>query len=79
MALAATDVGLVHIDTDIMRDLATAAEKRFEEARLFNMVESVEEFTKTVPAKYREQTGREPSVLVLHATDGATLVDESPS
>jgi len=39
---------LVGIDTDIMRDLAVAAEKRFEEARLFNMVESVEEFTKTI-------------------------------
>jgi len=39
---------IVKIDTEIMFDLAVAAEKRFEEARLFNTVESVEEFTKTI-------------------------------
>jgi ubiquinone biosynthesis protein len=39
---------IVRIDTDIMRDLAVAAEKRFEEARLANLIESVEEFTKTI-------------------------------
>ncbi len=39
---------IIKIDTEIMLDLAAKAEKRFEEARLFNLVERVEEFTKTI-------------------------------
>ncbi|HOX28133.1 MAG TPA: AarF/ABC1/UbiB kinase family protein [bacterium] len=39
---------IVKIDTEIMYDLAVAAEKRFEEARLYNLVDRVEEFTKTI-------------------------------
>ncbi len=39
---------IIKIDTEIMYDLAVKAEKRFEEARLFNLVERVEEFTKTI-------------------------------
>jgi ubiquinone biosynthesis protein len=39
---------IIKIDTEIMFDLAVKAEKRFEEARLFNLVERVEEFTKTI-------------------------------
>ncbi len=39
---------IIKIDTEIMLDLAVKAEKRFEEARLFNLVERVEEFTKTI-------------------------------
>lgn len=39
---------IIEIDTDIMRDLAVAAEKRSEEARLSNLTASVEEFAKTI-------------------------------
>ena len=39
---------IVFIDTDLMHAMARYAEKRFQWARLFNMVERVEEFTKTM-------------------------------
>lgn len=39
---------MVSIDTSIMMDIARQAEKRFEWARLYNTVERVEEFTKTI-------------------------------
>ena len=39
---------VIKIDTEIMRDLAVKVENRFEEARLYNLVERVEEFTKTI-------------------------------
>lgn len=42
---------MVIIDTEIMHDIARAAEKRFEWARLYNMMERVEEFTKTIRAE----------------------------
>lgn len=39
---------VIRIDTEIMHDLAVKAENRFEEARLYNLAERVEEFTKTI-------------------------------
>ncbi len=39
---------MVNIDTSIMMDLARQAEKRFEWARLYNIMERVEEFTRTM-------------------------------
>lgn len=39
---------MIHIDTDLMHVLAAHAEKKFQWARLFNLQERVEEFTKTI-------------------------------
>jgi ubiquinone biosynthesis protein len=39
---------IVFIDTDLMHAIASYAEKRFQWARLYNFVERVDEFTKTI-------------------------------
>ncbi|HOO56392.1 MAG TPA: AarF/ABC1/UbiB kinase family protein [bacterium] len=39
---------IIKVDTDIMYDLAVSAEKRFEQAKLLNIAEWIEDFTRTI-------------------------------